>query len=79
LRHDNFFSLTRALVKLRLKREFNGKMPRNGLFPCIPELPVAYLETGDTPAIKGINFLQVPLGDWLTALIERRFRWDNVT
>ncbi len=79
LRHDNFFSLTRALVKLRLKREFNGKMPRNGLFPCIPELPVAYLETGDTPAIKGINFLQVPLGDWLTALIERRFRWDNGT
>jgi competence protein CoiA len=77
LRHDNFFSLTRALAKLRLKREFGGKLPSNNVFPCIPELPVAYLETRDTPVVKSVNFLQVPLGDWLTAVMERRFRWDN--
>jgi len=77
LRHDNFSSLARSLGKLRLKREFGGKLPSNGMLPCIPELPVAYLETGDTPVVKGVNLLQVSLGDWLTALIERRFRWDN--
>jgi hypothetical protein len=77
LRHDNFSSLARSLGKLRLKREFGGKLPRNGMLPCIPELPVAYLETVDTPVVKGVNLPQVSLGDWLTALIERRFRWDN--
>jgi hypothetical protein len=79
LRHDNFLSLIRALGKLRLRREFGGKRPRNSIFPCIPELPIAYLETDDPPLVKGVNFLQVPLSEWLTALIERRFRWDNGT
>jgi len=45
------------------------------MFPCIPELPVAYLETGDAPLVKGVNFLQISFADWLRAIIEMRFQW----
>ena len=75
LRHNNFLSLIRALRKLRLKREFGGKLSSQGMFPCIPELPVAYLETGDAPLVKGVNFLQISLADWLRAVVEVRFQW----
>jgi competence protein CoiA len=78
LRHENFLSLMKASGKHRLKWEFGGKFPAEGsISPCIRELPVAYLETGDAPVVKGVNCFQVALGDWLMALIERRFRWDN--
>ena len=75
LRHDNFLSFTSASGRFRLKREFAGKLPGEGISPCIPELPVGYLETSDVPVVQGVSFLYVPLCDWLIALIERRFQW----
>lgn len=75
LRHKNFLGLIKALGKFRVKREFGGKLPSQGIFPCISELPVAYLETGDPPIVKGVNFSQISLADWLRAVIENRFQW----
>ena len=73
---ERFLKLSEILGKYRLKHEFGGIIPEGSFRPFIPELPVLSLETGDAPAIRGVQF-EIAIGDWLIAVIEKRFVWDD--
>jgi hypothetical protein len=48
------------LKKFRFKRDFGGKLPKGTVFfPFIQELPLAILETGDSPAIRGARAFRI--------------------
>jgi competence protein CoiA len=76
-RLENYRTIVGATGKLRLKREFGGKFPPEGFGPLLPELPIAYLETGDNPLIVGAGLFSAQVDHWLQALIERRYVYDN--
>lgn len=77
VRPEVFVGLARALTKFRTKRDFGGKFPEAGFFPLIKELPVAVLDTADLPVIRSVKLFHAPLRDWLLAIIDQRFRWDE--
>jgi competence protein CoiA len=78
VRLENSSGLMGALRKFRIKRDFGGRLPNGvGIFPFIQELPVVILQTGDFPIVSGAKLFKSSLKDWLGAIVERRFRWDD--
>lgn len=70
-----YMTLARLIGKYRLKRDFGGKYPEEGHFTnCIPELPVVLFELKDEiEVVKGANFFELSLRDWLIGLVEKKF------
>lgn len=77
LRQEVFQTLGNATAKIRLRRELGGKAPPPNFYGGLPELPVAYLDTTNVPTVKGARSFEASVTDWLQAVIDRRFRWDN--
>lgn len=73
---ENSHALFTSLARLRIQQEFQGRL-QDGIFPCIPELPVAVLETGDMPIIKFPRMLRSSPAEWLAAVVARRFVWED--
>jgi len=72
-----YTTLIKSMGKWRLKQEFKSIMPSNGFFPCIAEIPVAYLEIEPTPMVRGARFLDLTVQDWLVSILDGRFRWRD--
>ncbi len=73
-----YMTLARAIGKYRLKRDFAGKPPKDGFFPCIPELPVARFELNDViEFVKGAGFFELSLQDWIRGLVEKKFCYQK--
>ena len=49
------------------------------MFPCVSDIPIAFMET--EPAVRvrgaGVGVLSLGLLEWLTSVIERRFSWND--
>lgn len=73
----NFFTLVKATTRLRMKREFGGKLPASGMFPLLGELPISALQTGDSPRIVGAKLNPLDVADWLNAIVENRYVYDD--
>lgn len=73
-----YMTLVNSMGKHRVKTEFSGKIPSDGFFPCVPQLPIAYFDTSDEHGIvKGARFFQATLQDWLKSLISNEFKYDT--
>lgn len=73
-----YLTLTKATSRLRLKREFGGSCPREGMMPCLHELPVAIYEPDEAGGrIVGTNFLNVPTAAWIDSIIQGTFIYVN--
>ena len=77
-RRENFITVIKATGQLRLKRDLGGKFPPEGFFsPLLPELPIAYLELGESARVGGPAAFSASVEDWLRAIVERRFVFDD--
>ena len=78
LNEKNYHTLVKATGRKRLKEEFGGKFPACGsIGPCLCELPVAFLEISDLPAIRGAGMFNVTPETWCRALLDQRFLWSD--
>ena len=74
LYHPRYLTLTHSLVRYRLKHEFGNKFPEGGLFPGIPTLPVVYYDLSNNQGmVKGANFFQATLLNWIESIISGKF------
>lgn len=72
-----YATLALALGKYRIKNEFGGKLPIGGIFPCIPELPIAYYDISEEQCmIKGAGQFQATLREWILSIISQKFRHE---
>jgi hypothetical protein len=62
-----------------MKREWGGKFPpgRSGFSPLITEFPIAALLHGEVPKVWHVGNTETALNDWLRAVIERRYAYDD--
>jgi hypothetical protein len=76
-----YMTLAKSIGKYRIKTEFGGKFPAEGIiFPCIPQLPIAWFDPLDESGmVKGAKFLRINMHDWLKSLIQRKFLYDAGT
>ncbi|MEI6715150.1 MAG: competence protein CoiA family protein [Verrucomicrobiota bacterium] len=73
-----YSTLAKATARRRIKREFAGALPPGGMFPTIPELPVAIFAPDECGGrVTGAGNLNLPLTHWLTAITARQFQWVN--
>jgi len=75
LYRPRYMTLIKSLGKHRIKNDFGGSFPSEGyISPCLPELPIAYFDTENTPPIvKGAGFLNCSIDSWVRAIISRKF------
>lgn len=73
-----YMTLTKSLSKHRIKTEFAGKLPDDGLFPCVPQLPIAHFDPSDEHGmVKGAGLFRATLQGWLKSLISNEFKYDT--
>lgn len=72
-----YSTLIHSMAKWRIKHEFSGECPKTGIMGCVPDIPVALLETEPDLAVRGVGHLDVTLGDWIAGILERRFQWND--
>lgn len=66
--------LPHAMGKHLLMHRYGGKMPQKGsFFPCLPELPMAWLEVEPTAVVSGAGGFRATLPDWLKSIIAGTF------
>jgi competence protein CoiA len=71
-----YMTLAKSLSKHRIKTEFAGKLPDGSLFPCIPQLPIAYFDPSDEHGmVKGAMLFRTTLKAWLKSLISNEFKY----
>ena len=71
-----YMTLAKSLSKHRIKTEFAGKLPDGDLFPCVPQLPIAYFDPYDEQGmVKGARLFRATLEDWLKSLISNEFKY----
>lgn len=70
-----YITLIKSLANHRIKNEFGGNFPPEGYVkPCLPELPIAYYDTENVPAIvKGTDFLNCSVECWVHAVMSKKF------
>lgn len=76
LKVEEYLSLTKSMVKHRLKHEFERKLPPRGIFPCIQGVPVVYADN-DPVQIRGAGLYQSSIKDWLITVVKNRFHWQD--
>ncbi len=74
---ERFLTLCSSVGKWRIRNEFGGKLPPEGLFSCTPELPFFELETDPAPRVKGANLFCPSLGEWLTSILKASLIWNG--
>lgn len=72
-----FETLCSSVGKWRIRNEFGGKLPAEGLFACSSELPFLELQTEPAPRVKGAKFFCPSLKEWLTSILKGSFAWDG--
>lgn len=78
LRQDRYVTLTTAMSKERLREEFGGRWPASGHFsPCLPEVPVVWLDVENEPTARGAGFFSAQLSVLLKSVFEGRFLWSD--
>jgi len=72
-----YITLAKSLNKHRIKTEFAGKLPNGAVYPCIPQLPIAYFDPSEEHGmVKGAGFFQSSLVTWLKSIISNEFNYD---
>lgn len=74
---ERFLTLNRATANYRLRHEFNNVIPKTAFFGCLKELPVSYLAIEATPFVRGVAGFQSSLDEWLIAILEERFVYQD--
>lgn len=72
---EGYRRLCKSTGRERLRAEFGGRIPKGGYAPCLPDLPVAFLEFEPEIFIKGARMFKAPADEWLRAVVEDRFTW----
>jgi competence protein CoiA len=77
LYQPHYITITKSLGKHKLKNEYSGKFPSEGyIFPCIPELPIAYCQIEhDVCLVKGAGFFNCLISDWLNGILNMDFKY----
>ncbi|MDR7334321.1 competence protein CoiA family protein [Roseateles asaccharophilus] len=76
VRHETFFTLGKATSRLALKRDFNNTWPEGGIGTgMLPELPVAVLDTTDTPRVLFGLGKSATVAVWLAGVIDGSFQY----
>lgn len=71
-------TITKSIAKQKLKDEFNGKIPENGFFPCIPDLPLVYFDTQtNPPMIKSAALFSCSLRDFINSITSDSFKYEE--
>lgn len=71
-----YMTLSKSLLKHRIKTEFSGEL-LHGTLQCVPELPIACFDPSDEHGmVKGVK-LRATLKDWLKSLISNEFKYDT--
>ena len=61
----------------RIRNEFGGNLPKEGMFPLVREIPVALLDTEWGNVVRGAGGLHATISEFLISVLERRFSWSN--
>nr|WP_256557955.1 competence protein CoiA family protein [Marinobacterium sedimentorum] len=78
LYRPRYITLTTSISKYRIKHEFGGEIPSEGLFPCIPELPLVALDVGkDSSSIIGAAGLNSSVENFLYSILEHKFIYQQ--
>lgn len=65
-----YLTLVSSIAKFRLRRDFGNKMPPNGFFPFIPELPIALYDPDiEGGKVGGGKRFSASLADWLSGVL----------
>lgn len=76
LYQPRYMTLIKSVTRLRMKRDFGGKLPPGGFFAVIPELPVAAFDPeSEGGRVFGGYPLQASLSEWLSALLGGSFQY----
>ena len=81
LYRPRYLTVTKSMCRWRIKHEFGGKFPDQGLGPCVSDIPIAFMETEPAAVVRGagVRALGLDLREWLTSILERRFSWNDGT
>lgn len=73
---DGYLRLTKAMGKARVATAFAGRAPKEGFFPCLPELPAVALEFEPEVCIVGAALFRASPAEVLDAAMSGRFIWE---
>lgn len=74
---EGYRRLCKSTARHRLRTEFGGRVPKGGYFPCLADLPVAFLEFEPEVLVKGARHFSARPEEWLCAIMADRFTWDE--
>lgn len=75
-RYEQWLTLGKATSRLLLKREYNNVWPEEGIGTgCLPELPVAMLETESRQLVQFGDGKGASVYDWLNGIINRDYQY----
>ncbi len=78
-RRQNLSAISKVTGRLRMKNEWEGKFPpgQKSFAPLISKFPVSVLTLGESPKIWHVGNTEDSIEDWLRAVIEGRYVYDN--